>query len=267
MKLIFILLSLISVNAWSQDPVAYLNAFDAKVYSLKTKGVKDFVVDIQSSKLTKQLNDQMIFGNVKEVIFRTYWTSNPERLAVEVMGLPEGFKEAKEELKLSIMSVMDSLIPMTNVQRLSGYKFSPGTKPKEFIAKDSTGIAGVQSFLLKFDGQDRLIEVEGNKPIGTLVIKPQYEKDSFSDGKWVLKSQSTTSSENGQTLTVKKDLIYGKSQGIAVLESVKNSTEQSSSAPGSKPLILEDTVEFKNYKINTGEAMSYFLGDSSKSAP
>ena len=43
----------------------------------------------------------MIFGKVNEVIFRTYWTANPERVAIEVIGLPEGFKEIKEELKLT----------------------------------------------------------------------------------------------------------------------------------------------------------------------
>ena len=266
MRIVYLLIALLSLNAWSQDPIAYLNNFDAKVYSLKTKGVKDFVVDIESSKLTKQMNDQMIFGKVDEVIFRTYWTANPERIAIEIIGLPEGFKEIKEELKLSILSQMDNLLPLTTVQRFAGYKFHTGATPKEVVAQDSTGIASIQSYVMKFDAQDKMTEVVGKKVIGSLSITPKYEKDSFADGKWVLKSMTTNSSENGQTLVLKKELEYGKSQGIGVLSEVTVTTEQS--FPGApKPLITEESLEFKNYKINAGEALKYFLGDSAKATP
>lgn len=267
MKFLVLLLSLLSLNVWSQDPNAYLTNFDNKVYSLKTKGVKDFVVDIESSKLTKQLNDQMIFGVVKEVIFRTYWTNSPERLAIEIVGLPEGFREIKEELKLAIISQIDNLLPMTTAQRFAGYKFHSGASPKEIVAQDTTGIAQVQSYVMKFDSVDKLLEVVGKKNIGTLIITPAYEKESFADGKWVLKSLTTTSSENGQTAIVKKSLSYGTSQGIGVLTEVELSTEQKSEAPGTKPLILEENLVFKNYKINTGDAFKYFLGDAPKKTP
>lgn len=264
MKMFVLLISLISVSAWSQDPTVYLNNFDAKVYSLKSKGIKDFVVDIESSKLTKQLNDQQIFGKVKEVIFRTYWTATPERLAIEIIGLPEGFREVKEDLKMSVIAQMDNLLPMSTVQRFAGYKFHTGVNPKEYIATDSSGIANIQSYVLKFDATDKLIEVVGKKPIGTMNITPKYDKDSFAGGKWVLKSLTTTVAENGQTFTTVKELDYGTTQGMGVLNKVTVETEQRSDAPGAKTLKSEDTVEFKNYKISTGEAMKYFLGESSK---
>lgn len=262
-NLIYCLL-LLSLNALAQDPTAYLNSFDSKVYSLKTKGVKDFVVDIESSKLTKQMNDQMMFGRIKEVIFRTYWTANPERVAIEVIGLPEGFREIKEELKQSIFTVIENLIPLNTVQRFAGYKFHSGSTPKEYVAQDSTGIANIQSFVLKFDNEDKLTEVIGKKTIGTLVITPKYEKDSFAGGKWVLKSMSNKSTENGQSMNLTRELKYGTSQGIGVLTQVTLTTEQKSEVSGAKPLISLDEIEFKNYKINSGDALKYFLGESSK---
>lgn len=264
MRIFAVLFTLLTFSAWGQDPTAYLNAFDAKIYSLKSKGVKDFVVDIQSSKLTKQLDEQMIFGKVKEVTFRTYWTANPERLAIEIIGLPEGFKEVKEDLKNSVLSVMDNILPSTTAQRFSGYKFQVGAAPKEFLAKDTTGIATIQSYVLKFDKEDKLSEVVGNKAVGSLVLIPKYEKESFTDGKLVLKSLRTTTSENGQTAVVKKVLGYGTSQGIGVVTRVTTSTEQKSAAPGAKPLNSEESVDFKNYKINSGAAFKYFLGSESK---
>jgi hypothetical protein len=264
MKILVLILALFSFAAWSQDPTVYLNNFDAKVYSLKTKGIKDFVVDIQSSKLTKQLNDQQIFGKVKEVTFRTYWTANPERIAIEIIGLPEGFREIKEDLKLTVVSLLDNLLPISTVQRFAGYKFHTGVNPKEFIATDSSGIANIQSYVLKFDLSDKLVEVIGKKAIGTLNILPKYEKDSFASGKWVLKSLKTTNSENGQTFTTTKELDYGTSQGMGVLSRVTVETEQKSEAPGAKPLKSEESIDFKNYKISTGEALKYFLGESPK---
>lgn len=267
MKILFLILTVLSFQAFAQDPATYLTNFDNKVYSLKTKGVKDFVVDIVSPKLTKQLNDQMIFGQVKDVYFRAYWTANPERLDLEIIGLPDGFREIKEELKLATLSSIDNLLPMTTAQRFNGYKFHSGATPKEIVAQDSTGIASVPSFILRFDNQDKLIEIVGRKPIGSLDIKPVYEKDSFADGKWVLKSLTNTTSENGQTAIVKKVLSYGTSQGMGVLTGVSIRTEQKSEAEGAKPLISEDSLSFKNYKINTGEGMKHFLSEPAKKTP
>lgn len=261
---IFALLSLfVTLTTWAQDPKAYLTVFDNKVYSLKTKGVQDFTVDIESSRLTKYVNDQMIFGKIPKLTFRTYWTSNPERMAIEVIGLPEGFKEVKEELKMSILAQMDYLLPMTSENRFNGYQFSSQGN-KEILAQDKSGLAPIPSYILKFDATDKLVEIIGRKPIGTFQILNNYEKDSFADGKWVLKTQTTTSSESGQTLTIKKVFTYGDSQGIGVLSKVNLSTLQKWDNPKIKSVEQEESLTYKNYKINAGEALKYFLGEQKK---
>lgn len=264
MKVLFFSLFMMT-SAFAQDPAAYLKSFDAKIYSLKTKGVKDFVVDIESTKLTKQMNDQQMFGKVEELIFRTFWTADPERLAIEVVGLPDGFIEVKEELKMSILQLMDNLIPPPMSQKFPGYKLSQ-VRPREITAQDTSGIAPIPSFTLKFDEKDKLVEIIGNKPIGTLNVKPVFEKPSFAEGKWVLMSQTTTTSENGQTLTVTKDLNYEKSDGISVLSEVEVSTEHKMENKDAKANRSSETINFKNYKINQGEALKYFLGEA-KSSP
>jgi hypothetical protein len=245
--------------AFAQDSTAYLKNFESKVYSLKTKGVKNFMVDIESSKLTKQMRDQQTFGKIDHLVFRTYWTAEPERIAIEIIGLPEGFKEIKEELKGSLTGVLDALIPPTFQQRFPGYKATSG-KGKEIVMQDSTGLAPIPSYNLAFDEQDRLTQVVGNRPIGTLVIKPTYEKESFAEGKWVLTEQSTTTTENGQTLTVTREMDYGKIQGMSVLTEMDIVTEQKSS--DNKKSESKESVEFKNYKINDGEVLKYFLGET-----
>jgi hypothetical protein len=224
-------------------------------------------VDIENKNLTKQIDDQQRFGKVKELFFRVYWTANPERIAIEVMGLPDGFKELKEELKITMMGILDNLIPQTFEQRFAGYKFISGAKPREIIASDTTGMAPIPSFLLKFDEQDRLVDVLGQKLVGTMDVRPVYAKEPFAEGRWVLVEQKMTSSENGQSMTVSKKLEYGKTSGIGVLTYLKVTTEQQANSPKSKPIKSADSFTFKNYKINEGVALKYFLGEGKTSEP
>lgn len=259
-----LLISLLSFSVFAQDPTAYLNSFDSKVYSLKAKGVKDFVVDIESSKLTKQMNDQQLFGKIDELIFRVFWTASPERLAIEIMGLPDGFKEVKEDLKASIIPLVENILPQNLTQKFAGYKLSQGKKPREILAQDTSGVAPIPSFSLIFDDKEKLSEVIGHKPVGTLEIQHTYEKESFSDGKWILKQLKTTTVDNGQTMIMTKELDYGKSQGMGVVSDVTVQTEFKSQNTKAKPIKVSEVISFKNYKINEGEALKYFLSESKK---
>ena len=260
MKSFILLLSLITFNAWSQEVPALLKRFDTKIYSLKSKGVAEFVVDIHSSKLTQTMNDLMTFGKVKELYFRVYWTANPERMAIEVIGLPEGFKEVKEELKANIVNLLDGLLPPSTNQRFAGYKFQNGTNPSEISALDSTGIAVVPTYVFSFDKDEKLVQILGKKPVGTINIVPTYSKPGFSEGRWVLDKLVTTATEAGQTITIIKQFSYGKHEGHGVLKEMTLRTEQTNSQ--AKSLISEENVDFKNYKINSGEALKYFLGEA-----
>ena len=267
MKLILVLSLLLSLSAWSQDTATQLSLMDAKTYSLKTKGVSDFVVDVQSSRLTKQVNDQAIFGKVKELVFKVFWTANPERLAIEIMGLPEGFKEVKEDLKASILPLLENLLPPTTAAKFAGYKISNGSNSKEFIAQDTSGIAAIPTFILQYDPQDQLSSVIGKKPVGTFQVTLKHDKESFSDGKWVLKEAITESTENGQSMKTTKELDYTTVQGIGVLEDVEIVTEQKSERPGTKPLKLQEKVTFSDYKLNTGAGLKFFLNEGTKPTP
>lgn len=255
LSLIFFLSSFASI---AQDQKTYFGLYDRKIYSLKNKGVKDFVVDVKSSDLTQKVNDQKIFGTVKDLVFRVHWTLVPERLAVDIVGLPDGFFEAKNELRASFLPLLDSLLPMTIEQRFPGYKFQTGTSPKEFIATDSSGIAAIPKYTLKFDELDRLTEITGQKPVGSWSMNWVYDKKAFSEGKLVVGQVTVMNSEGGQTVKTSRKLNYGSAQGMGVLSEVVLTVEQTAE----KTIRTEETIEFTNYKINTGEGMRYFLGDS-----
>ena len=264
MKLILSLVFLFSgLVANAQDQKTYFSLYDRKVYSLKNKGVKDFVVDVRSSDLTDKVNEQKIFGNVKDLFFRVHWTLAPERMAVDIIGLPEGFHEAKNELRASFLPLLDNLLPMTLEQRFPGYKFSPGKSAREFIAVDSSGLAPIPQYVLKFDELDRLSEISGQKPVGSWDMNWIYEKKAFSEGRWVLSQITVTNSEGGQTVKTTRKLNYGTAQGMGVLSEVVLTVEQIAE----KTVRSQESIEFTNYKINTGEGMRYFLGDAPVPTP
>ena len=265
MRILIVFFCLISLNVWSQEVPAIIKRFDSKVYSLKSKGVSEFVVDIHSSKLTQTMNDLMTFGKVKELFFRIYWTANPERIAIEVFGLPEGFKEIKDELKGNVSNLLDGLLPPTTAQRFAGYKFILGTNPLEITAQDSTGVAVVPTYVFTFDKEEKLTQISGKKPVGSIDINPSYTKTSYSEGRWVLEKLVTNANEAGQSIKMIKEFSYGKHEGHTVLKEMTLRTEQA--IPQSNPLISEEDVDFKNYKINSGEALKYFLGESNKLTP
>lgn len=262
MKTLLLIFCLFSLSAWAQDPAEYLKLFDAKVYSLRTNSIKDFAVDISSSRLTKQMNENGTFGKVKELVFKVYWTASPERLEIDIYGLPEGFREVKDELRNSIMPLIEDLLPPSTEKRFAGYKITQGPGSKEFTAKDPSGVAPIPSFILKFDAEDKLSEIVGQKFVGLWNQVPTYKKESFSNGKWVLKKSVTTSSENGQTLIVTKTLNYGSVGALHALTNVSVSTEQKWDKPDTKPISGSESLDFTNYKIDQGVAMKYFLKDA-----
>jgi hypothetical protein len=255
---------MLTAQAQSKDAKAYLSAFDNNLYSLKTKGLKDFVVDIASSRLSRQINEQLVFGKIDNLIFRVYWTASPERMAIEVLGMPSGFKELKEELKSNILAAIEDLLPMGVQQKFSDFKIIAGSNSREFVVQDQSGIAPIPTYILKFDTRDSLVEILGKKPVGSYRVKTTYAKESFANGKWVLKEQITSSEANGQTILSTKDLEYGDSNGVSVLKAVRISIVQKWENPEARPMESDEIFEFKNYKIDSGEGLKHFLGDSPK---
>jgi hypothetical protein len=263
-KLAVALLALSISGAQAADPGALLQGQDAKVYSLRSKGLKDLVVDITNPELTRQLNESQSFGSVSELTFRVYWTASPERFAMEVLGLPEGFEEVKYGLKQRVIPLLENILAPPITQQFAGFKFNPGTGANEVLAVDPSGVAPISSFTLKFDAQQKLIEIQGHKVIGEYKVEPTYEKESFSEGKWVLKSQHLTNTDSSSSITTKKELDYGLVHGMGVVSRVTIGNVISSRSPSSEDLKSEEVYEFKNYQINSGAAQRYFLGETTK---
>ncbi len=260
----FIIILSLSLNSFAQNSTQEIENFYKAVYSLKTKGIRDFVVDIKNNQLKDRLNNQKIFGKVDEVFFRLYWTAKPERLALEVLGLPDGFRELKDLLKSELTPYLEELVPMSFGEKFKDYDVKALEGSYLFELNDKTGLNAVPKFVFKFDNQKILSHILGKKPVGEINYNLSYEKRSFSQDKYVLVKSVTESKEAGVNIYIEKNFSYATLDGTGVLKRLE--VESKTNVPGDKPTEIksEESFDFKNYKINTGEALNYFLGENSK---
>lgn len=251
----FFCLMLISFNLFAQ--VEMLKTADQKTYTPRLKGITDLVIDVESDKIKNQLNEQRILGNIKQLIFRFYWTAQPERLAVEVLGLPEGFKEIKEEIQQSVMKLFEDVIPLPLEKKFSNFTLTKKAD-KKLVAKSKDSLAIITTHDFIFDDQDRLKEIISHRPVGEMSTSFIYDRTSFSDGKWVIKAQKTQVHEGGQKISIDKEISYQVVAGAGFPEEVNVVTKQSGSAGNMEQV---ENYKFKNIQINKGEALKHFLGN------
>ncbi len=254
MKLFFFLF-LVSFNLAAQ--VELLKTADQKSYTPRIKGISDLVVDVESDKIKNQLNELKTLGHIKKLVFKIYWTAQPERFAVEVIGLPEGFKEIKDDLRINVAKVFEDIIPVPLEKKFASFELTRKV-PKNVIAKDKNTLAPISSYELVFDANDRLEQVIANRPVGEMNTKYVYERTAFSDGKWVNKSQETIIKEAGQQVTIRKEVSYQAIGGMGFPTNIQVSTKMTSDAGSNES---SEDFKFSNYQINKGDALKFFLNE------
>jgi hypothetical protein len=255
------LAALVSLAVSAQDVgTLFKEAADA-TYDPRVKGLRDLVVEMESPTITKQLNDQMIFGKVQEVVFRAYWTAEPERVGMEIEGLPEGFREVKEELKLAMVARLEHILPPPWERRYPGYqpKTDPA-QPKVILFENPTGYQTVLAYEVRFDMDYRPRQVVAKRASGLVTTTLHHARESWSEGRYVLVRSETSAEEGPQRTTVLQELTYQSFAGVGLPVLVKTATKQTLQPPGAKPQVrtFEDVLTFKNHRVNSGAALSWF---------
>jgi len=263
-KIVLLVMMFLSQAEGSQDVAPIMRNHEDKIYSPKYKGLTDLVVDMESPSLTKQLNEQMIFGNIRDLRFRFYWTATPERVAVEIIGMPEGFNEIKQQLKQAMLSRFESVIPISLEKKFTGYKFSLDPKdPSSVIAKDEKALNVIPEYRLTFEPTGLLTTLSGKKTIGTMATSFDWEKMPWSEPRLVNKKSIVKSVDGPQSVTIETFMDWQVISTIGLPTKSKTLTKQVITIPGSaaQENIVEEEVIYRNYKVNVGEALKWFLSN------
>lgn len=258
----WLLLILLSLNVFAQDKsLDIIRAFDVSSYRPQDKGLKEFVVQVDISNLTKQLNDQLIFGKLKNVYFKLFWVY-PNQYDVEVVGLPTGFNEIKNELKSLVAARLDIIVPTPLEKKFEGYslKYSTVNTKDQILATDTTQMKLINEIRATFDKEGKLLTLINQKPMMTEESELNLIKKSFSENKWIIEEIAVKVNEGTQTTNIKTSIDYKSIEGYALPVKISSHTKQVlAQGQDKKPIEreIDSIVEFKSYKINSGEASSH----------
>jgi hypothetical protein len=262
MKWIATLIFLICFGVNAQDVVTIIKNHEDKSYNPRQKGLTDLVVDIISPQITKQLNDQLIFGTLKDVRFRVYWTATPERLSIEVIGMPEGFNEIKQDLKRTIIAQFEGVIPIPLDKKFLQYKLQLDPKNKKgIIAKDNTGIQLIPEYVLNFNNDGRLSEIVAKKTIGEAITKFTWKKSDWSEPRNYIEKTEMTSIDGPQETNTTSVITWMVEKKIGLPSKLEITTMQKIRDQQGKNQERKIAEEFlyNDYKVNEGEALKWFL--------
>lgn len=265
MKVIAILIFILSFNllAQSRDPkaISILKNFDVISYRQTDKGLKDFSVKVSVSKLTEELNEQMIFGKLKDVYFRLIWAF-PNLVDVEVIGLPNGFLEIKNELKNIVLSKLDYIVPGPTEKKFDGYNLIYKSMGHDFIlATDSTKMKLISEINLTFDKEGRIFKMDLLKPHFLESHQIQYEKSNNSENKWVVSKVVSEIRGTGEIQKISTFLEYGLNTSYYLPLKIETKTLKSILGKDGKMGMEKEnntTIIFDNYLINSLANQNYF---------
>ena len=151
---VFLLLAM-SQDLFAAAPFVF-KQYSKNLYRPQYQGLKDLYVEVRIDRLTEVLNQRLIFGKLKDVHFKLYW-SFPDKRIVEIHGMPKGFREAKDELIRLAEAEIEYLLPRNLDKQFSGYSFSYLSKNKKHVlAIDPSYRSPASEVSMKFDKRNIL---------------------------------------------------------------------------------------------------------------
>ncbi len=282
MKALILSLMLLALPTFAQDKEAEstIANFDNSYYHPEKKGLKDLKVKITIPDLAKVLSDNKFIGQLKDVYFELYY-ENPERVFVDIKGMPQGFDEHKATLRGIILSRLEFIIPQYLKDKFKGLTLRMGkgdsdekvvkvTNPKNFNED--------LAIFLHFNKKGILKKIENKLEYNqNEVTDLSMDTKSWSDGKVVTEKTEVVSDNNGMYTKITNQIKYTSVNGFGFPEQFDSSTYQKNTVKvavnaGKKDIKPEDIkyedktfeqefsfrMNFVDYKVNEGEATKMF---------
>lgn len=265
MKFIYLLLVLTGLNAFAAERVEELEQFEIRSYSPQKVGIKELVYEVRVDGLKDIIEKNLVVGKLTDLYFKVYWL-NPSEYRVTVEGLPQGFKEVKDDLKQLIKGKLDFVVPERFSEKLKGYTVKTEALPDGKLLKaiDETYTLAVPEIDITFENSGRLKLLETKMTPNAVTTEFFHSTKSWSNNKLVLDRVIAKSGVEGNKLTIINDVEYANVNGFGLPAklSVKNIAEfmvQASEKEKPKLQKKETTsvIRFSKYEINTGKAQRF----------
>lgn len=239
-----------------------LEMYEIRNYDPQKVGVTDLVFEARIEKLTEILNKAGNFGKLTDVYFKIYWLS-PSKYTIEVMGLPKGFKEVRDDLMTLIKGKLEFVIPEKFSNKLKGYSLTSANSAegKLIRATDPTFTMSMPELNITFDRNGRLKRVDTNAGYSTSTTEFFQSPKAWSQNKLVIDKIVTVTKANAMTNTVTNEVDFTSINGVGFPSrvKVKNVTEVKIPATEKEKARVEkaetgSVINFSKYEVNTGKA-------------
>jgi hypothetical protein len=260
-------LLLISAPVFGQSKIEEIEQYEIRSYDPLKSGLTDLVFEARIDNVTEMLNKTKVFGNLTDVHFKIYWLS-PSQYKIEVMGLPKGFQEVRDDLTSLIKGKLEFIIPERFSDKFKGYtlKAEPVANGKLIKAIDTTYTLSIPEVDILFDATGRLKTLETKAVYASTKTEFFQSPKGWSNNKLVMDKVISVSKQGPATLTVTNSIEYTTVSGMGFPSAVtvKNVSEVIIPANGKEKVkkIKNDTgtsIRFSKYEVNTGKAQRFMV--------
>lgn len=270
--LVFFFHSLVNAS----EKLESLNELEIRSYTPEKLGLKDLVFEARIENLTEMLKRTGNLGELTDVYFKIYWMP-PSEFRINVYGLPSGFEEIKNDLKILIKGKLNFIFPEKLTDTLKGYTLKEEIqKGKKIIkAQDLTYTKPISEYDIEIDSVSGLKKISSN--IGenqSMETNFKYSTKTWSNNKFVLDSVEMKSKGQGGSMNVAHTLEYTSVAGIGfpkkivvknianikIMEPVKGKDGNFDPKKLNEKMTKSEsgsTLTFSNYEVNTNKAIKY----------
>ena len=263
--LLTIIVSSFSLGVHAEGKIDEIEQYEIKNYDPQKSGLTDLVFEARIDNLADMLNKAKTLGTITDVYFKIYWLS-PSQYKIEIMGLPNGFEEIRNDLSTLIKGKLEFIIPEKFSDKFKGYtlKSEPIANGKLIKAIDATYTMTVPEVEIVFDKAAKLKTIETKVPSPSMKTEFFQSPKAWSNNKLVLDKVVSVSKQGTMTLTVTNSIAYAAVAGVGLPSAVtvKSISETVIPAHGKEKekKIKSETgtsIRFSKYEVNTGKAQRF----------
>ena len=258
--------------AWSSpstslSPTQKLEKYANSIYYPTDYKLHDIYFEVERSGLAKQLSETERYGKIDDLIFKVFWLidldKNVSKVEIVIEGLPNGFRELKENLIIMVSGQLGFVVPRKFGEDLLKYQLSYYPDSENVIQGiDESGKLSMNKFLARFD-RNILKSITAYVPVGTQDTEFFVSKHPWSHDKYVTNGIEIKSVEGTQTITFISKIKYITVDGHGVPSYVSLETKSSlhtvkENAGGERNFQQKEIFNFSNYQLNRNRAKEYF---------
>lgn len=249
-KLLFLVLFIFNTSVFANS---YVEGFDVRSYSPVKKGLKDLYFEVRNNKLKTMVESSTGVKTNDEIYFKVFWKF-PDKIQVDIEGMPKGFFELENNLKKIALEVVDYVIPRSPKEVLKEFDFKESEKTNDSVTLVGTtknSESRVSEVQLQFDKNSILKNMVTLSPYSRSETDFNMSTKKGSDNKYLTDSMETVITRGKVKLKLEKKFDYITQDGFTLPNKV-----QILMKPVDKTKAVENSSEMtiSNYKINEGLA-------------